>query len=199
MAANCVSRFDPMRLVAWHRRALFLFGAGCGPGLRVTERANLFVHDAGREQIRLRPNALIDGTVEVYRSGRLTVGRSFFLGRSRLYCAHSVTIGDYVLVSDQVTIMDSNLHPTRASRRRVIADAWSQGRFPDVYLDVPGSPVVIGDDVWIGYGAAILKGVTLGQGVIVGAGAVVTSDVPPWTVVAGNPARVIRELDPDER
>jgi acetyltransferase-like isoleucine patch superfamily enzyme len=55
-------------------------------------------------------------------------------------------------------------------------------------------PVVLGDDVWIGADATILKGVTIGDRAIVGAGAVVTSDVPADTVVAGNPARVIRTM-----
>ena len=60
-------------------------------------------------------------------------------------------------------------------------------------------PVLICDDVLIGCMAVILKGVTIGEGAIVGAGSVVTKDVPPWTIVAGNPARVIREIPEDER
>jgi acetyltransferase-like isoleucine patch superfamily enzyme len=52
--------------------------------------------------------------------------------------------------------------------------------------------VIIGNDVWIGANAVILKGVTIGDGAVVGAGAVVTSDVPPGAVVAGNPAKVIK-------
>jgi galactoside O-acetyltransferase len=55
-------------------------------------------------------------------------------------------------------------------------------------------PVRIGDKVWIGFGASILKGVNVGEGSVVGAKAVVTRDVPPYTVVAGNPARVVRQL-----
>lgn len=56
-----------------------------------------------------------------------------------------------------------------------------------------GGDVLIGDRVWIGYRAIILPGVTLGEGAVVGAGAVVTRDVPPFTIVAGNPARKIGE------
>jgi acetyltransferase-like isoleucine patch superfamily enzyme len=60
-------------------------------------------------------------------------------------------------------------------------------------------PVKINDRVWIGFNSIILKGVTIGEGGIVGAGSVVTKDVPPYTIVAGNPARVIREIPIDER
>ncbi|KAG0242659.1 hypothetical protein BGW41_003762 [Actinomortierella wolfii] len=59
-------------------------------------------------------------------------------------------------------------------------------------------PIKIGDDVWIGGGSVICPGVSIGNGSTVGAGSVVTKDVPPYTVVAGNPARVIRVLDPEE-
>jgi len=59
--------------------------------------------------------------------------------------------------------------------------------------------VRIEDDAWIGAGAFVLSGVTVGACAIVAAGAVVTRDVPPYTIVAGNPAVVVRELSPDER
>lgn len=55
-------------------------------------------------------------------------------------------------------------------------------------------PITIGDNVWIGGNAIVLSGVCIGEGSVVGAGAVVTSDVPPFTLVVGNPARVMRRL-----
>lgn len=58
------------------------------------------------------------------------------------------------------------------------------------------APIRIGSNVWIGDGVTICKGVTIGDNSVVGAGAVVTRDVPPNSVAAGNPARVVRELDP---
>jgi acetyltransferase-like isoleucine patch superfamily enzyme len=59
--------------------------------------------------------------------------------------------------------------------------------------------VKIEDKAWIGFNASILKGVTIGEGVVVAAGSVVTKSVPAWTVVAGNPARVTREIGAQER
>lgn len=58
-----------------------------------------------------------------------------------------------------------------------------------------GAPILIGDDVWIGAGSILLPGVTVGSGSIVGAGSVVTKDVPPRTISAGVPSRVVKELD----
>ena len=62
------------------------------------------------------------------------------------------------------------------------------------YLDIKSAPVVIEDHVWIGFNVAILKRVTIGKGAIIGAGSVVTQDVEPFTVVAGNPAKIIKQL-----
>ena len=90
-----------------------------------------------------------------------------------------VTIGDHVLIAPNVVITTSNHPLDPITRREPVGIA---------------SPVTIGDDVWIGANATILPGVTLGNNVVVGAGAVVTRDVPSNTLVAGVPARAIRDL-----
>lgn len=93
-----------------------------------------------------------------------------------------VTIGDYVMIGPNTSIITVN-HPLSPSkRRRHIGQA---------------KPVTIGDDVWIGAGCTILPGVTIGSNVVVAADAVVTRDVPGNCVVAGVPARVIREIEDD--
>ena len=65
-------------------------------------------------------------------------------------------------------------------------------------LDAGTYPVVIGNDVWIGHGAVILEGVSIGDGAVIGAGAMVTKNVEPYTIVAGNPARVLRKRFDDD-
>jgi acetyltransferase-like isoleucine patch superfamily enzyme len=101
----------------------------------------------------------------------------------------AVRIGRRVLIAGGVTIADYDGHPLDAADRRAgLTSAPDQIR-----------PVTIGDDVWIGQGAVILKGVTIGERAVVGAHAVVTRDVPADSVVAGNPAQVVRELRPRER
>ena len=61
-------------------------------------------------------------------------------------------------------------------------------------MDLAAAPIVIEDNVWIGKRAAILKGVHIGKGSIIGLGAIVTKDVPPYCIVAGNPARIVKTL-----
>ena len=181
---------DPLRWLALRQKMDFILQARCGRSLRVTHRAELLVHGPSAH-VSIGANVIIDGTLECYERGRLIIGDHVFVGRSRIYAAHSVRVGSYVLVSDGVCVMDSDLHPIDFRRRRELAAKIETRSFPDVYTEVAAAPVEIADDVWIGYGAAILKGVQLGRGAIVGAGSVVTSDVPPWTIVAGIPARPV--------
>ena len=190
---------NPSLFTTLHRLLWFWVCANVGKGLRVTHRSELFPHSATREQIKIGDYAVIDGTIEVYDRGRLTVGSHVFIGRSRIYCSSEVTIGNNVLISDGVCIMDSDLHPKSAGERKRIATQWALGIFPDVYAGVSNLPVIIGDDCWIGFGCAILKGVVIGKGAIIGAGSVVTENVPDQTVVAGNPAKFVRILRDDER
>ena len=199
MMNKLIRLLNPSKFVALHRNLQFRVAALCGAGLRVTERACIFPHQARRSAISIGENSCIDGTIEVYNDGVLSIGRNFFLGRSRLYCSGNMRIGDYVLISDNVAIMDGDLHPMQASDRRRAADQWSAGNFPHIPPAEDKSSIKIDDDVWIGYGVVILKGVSIGRGAIIGAGSIVTSDVPPWCIAVGSPARVIRELSEDER
>jgi acetyltransferase-like isoleucine patch superfamily enzyme len=82
-------------------------------------------------------------------------------------------IGDNCLIGPRVEIRDDDAHQVIGSVR--------------------AAPIIIGDNVWVGARATILKGATIGDGAIIAAGAVVTKDVPSRTIVGGNPARVIRE------
>jgi acetyltransferase-like isoleucine patch superfamily enzyme len=113
------------------------------------------------------------------------VGDRTFIGHNCGFnVARSIRIGRHCLLATSVQIIDMDGHPIEAEPRR-------SGEAPP--LDTI-APVVIGDDVWIGNGAMILKGVTVGDRAIVAARSVVTRDVPPDSIVAGNPARVVKEL-----
>jgi acetyltransferase-like isoleucine patch superfamily enzyme len=117
---------------------------------------------------------------------------------TRIWSGASIEIGNRVLISHSVNIFDNLTHPIRASQRHEqTKQVFTVGHPRDIFLD--DKPIKIGDDAWIGACAIIMRGVDVGQGGIVAAGAVVTKDVPAYSVVAGNPAVVVRELSPDER
>lgn len=91
-----------------------------------------------------------------------------------------VTIGDRTLIGYRTQILSNN--------HRI-----PNGRAPIFYAGHEGKPVLIGNDVWIGANCLILPGVTIGEGAVVAGGSIVTKDIPPFSIVAGNPARILKE------
>ena len=124
--------------------------------------------------------------------GEVMIGERCFLGASHLVCHTRITIGNDVIMSWGVTVVDHDSHALEwEDRSHDVAD-WTQG--VKQWNKVVVAPVIIGDKVWIGFGVSILKGVTVGEGAVIGANAVVTKSVPPYCVVAGNPARIVKRL-----
>jgi acetyltransferase-like isoleucine patch superfamily enzyme len=109
----------------------------------------------------------------------ITVGRAVFIGAQCAFTGHAaIDIADEVMIAHKVNIVTAG-HPVEPDiRRRYITAA----------------PVAIERNVWIGAAATVLPGVRIGADSVVGAGAVVTGDIPPATLVAGVPARVVRSL-----
>lgn len=119
--------------------------------------------------------------------GRVACGDYCFINRG-CYLAGDITLGHFVMLAANVAIVGGDHDITAAGRPLRFA-----GRGETL-------PVVIGDDVWIGHGAIILHGVTVGEGAVIAAGSVVTRDVPPYAIVAGSPARPLRQrLEGDAR
>jgi acetyltransferase-like isoleucine patch superfamily enzyme len=126
--------------------------------------------------------------------GQVTLGEYALVHGARIICDASVEIGDYALISWNVVLMDTYRVPFDVQGRREELER-AAGRNPRFLGgDVPARPIRIGANVWIGFEACIMPGVTIGEGAIVGARSVVTEDVAPHTIVAGNPARFIRDL-----
>jgi len=106
-----------------------------------------------------------------------------------------IDIGSHCLISWNVGIADSDFHPLEPAQRLIDTQALAP-----FFKDRPArpklktAPVRIADNVWIGMNAVILKGVTIGENSIVAAGSVVTKSIPPNTVVAGNPAVIVKEF-----
>lgn len=149
--------------------------------------------------VRIGDDSLIAGVlVAEAATSRIVIGNNVFVGGGALIdCLGQVTIEDDVLISYQVIIMDSDNHSLRASERIGDLKRWRNQEYD--WSRVNSVPVLIRSKAWIGARAIITKGVVIGEGGIVATGSVVTKNVPPYTIVAGNPARVIRELGPDER
>ena len=116
--------------------------------------------------------------IVIIKGGKLSLGHNSYMNESLIQCANSITIGDNCAIAGDVLIQDTDFHPL---------------------LDENGNPkpiskpIIIGNKVWICAKTTILKGVTIGDGAIIAAGAVVTKDVPAYCVVAGNPAKIVRE------
>ena len=127
--------------------------------------------------VRIGPGVLLAHDVGLHlrdRGAVLSIGEGSFVNhRSEIIAHERVEIGSHCLFAWDVQVMDSDSHRVDG--------------LPHT------APVVIGDRVWIGCRATVLKGVTIGDGAVVAACSVVTRDVPPRALVAGNPARVVRE------
>jgi acetyltransferase-like isoleucine patch superfamily enzyme len=123
---------------------------------------------------------------------RIVIGDDTFISRSVITAATSISLGNHVMVSWGCVITDHDSHSLDWRIRRRDIGLWRQGEKD--WSAVATQPVEIHDNAWIGVNSVILKGVTIGLGSVVAAGSVVTRDVAPFTLVAGNPARVLREL-----
>lgn len=113
--------------------------------------------------------------VRVLDGARLSLGSGYCADGVHIRCEAMISIGQGVAIARGVSIMDSDQH--------------------DIVGAAKTAPVTIGDKVWIGTGAIVLKGVTIGDGAVIAAGAVVSRDVPPGMLAAGVPARAVRPVE----
>jgi acetyltransferase-like isoleucine patch superfamily enzyme len=128
--------------------------------------------------------------------GNIRIGERCFVGPgSRVWSACSVSIGNYVLISHNVNIHDNISHSVRQDERRLEIDQVMPSlRMVSHEFDLKRAPLVIEDDVWIGFGASIIGGVRIGRGAIIGAGAMVTRNVAANAIVVGNPMRQVNTV-----
>lgn len=147
-----------------------------GDGLRA-ERGVRIVRLAESGVVRIGEGVLLAHDVQLHlrdRGAVIDIGAGTFVNhRTELVAHQSVRIGRDCLLAWDILVLDSDSHSVDGGART--------------------APVSIGDRVWIGCRATVLKGVTVGDGAVVAAGSVVVSDVPARALVAGNPARVVRE------
>lgn len=157
---------------------------------------------SGKKYLRIGKDCIVHASfIFESKEGLVSIGNHSYIGASTFISRSSITVGDNVTIAWGCTIYDHDSHSLNyMDRRKDIDDELRDIRNGDNFIlhkdwsNVNSAPITICDDAWIGMNCIILKGVTIGEGAIVGAGSVVTKDVPAWTVVAGNPARVVKKL-----
>jgi acetyltransferase-like isoleucine patch superfamily enzyme len=167
-------------------------------------RTDIYLHSIqGRGDLILGDDVLMDGRCSVKFAARfcesptLSIGDHTGIGHACSFTiGKRISIGRHCRIASNVFMFDASGHPVDPEARRA--------GLPPGDEDV--KPITVEDNVWIGRWAILYPGVTIGEGSVVAAGSVVTSDVPPYTVVAGNPARRLMALqapapgaDPEER
>jgi acetyltransferase-like isoleucine patch superfamily enzyme len=131
--------------------------------------------------------------------GRVTIGAFTCLNGVTIVANRSVRIGDNCLLAWGAVITDTSVpsHLSVARRREVLRKSVADPHRPPV-PESGAAAVVIDDNVWIGFDSVVLPGVHVGRGSVVGCKSVVDQDVPPYTVMVGNPARAVATLSPDD-
>ncbi len=139
-----------------------------------------FFIDNKKLSIKLEANSHIKSNVIIQGSGKLILGENSYISYNSIIGVNEyIEIGKNVMIAQNVSIRDTDHNFNRLD-------------IPMIEQGISTSPIIIEDDVWIGYGAIITKGVKIGKGAIVAAGAVVTKDVPNFAIVGGVPAKVIK-------
>jgi len=162
-------------LLTW----FYLLNVEKGKGVVCREKPSLLIK--GRlligNNVRIWSN-IQQTRLSVFGNAMMIIGKGTYINGARISAKEMVVIGCNCTIAPEVLIMDSDFHDLKDQNK-------------------PGAskPVIIDDHVWIANRATILKGVTIGKHSVVAAGSVVTKDVPPYTLVGGNPARVIKQLN----
>ena len=157
-------------------------------------------NDGPRDRIVIGEHCTLGAEFISLYGGKITVGENTYIGPgTSIQAKEHINIGKNVIIANNVILLDNNNHPTDPEMRlRMSAckDFINDELWSWKYAD--SAPVTVEDNVWIGRDARILKGVTVGKGSIVALGAIVTHDVPPYSIVAGNPAKVVKTIKNSE-
>jgi acetyltransferase-like isoleucine patch superfamily enzyme len=195
---DCCLR-NTSRLLSTAKAKLILQLLGCRYGCRLRVDGKILIRAREKHAIELGQNVTINSRpssnlvgltgctiLECFCGGRIAIGDNVGLSSVVFSSRSGISVGNNVLIGGNARVYDHDYHPTNPALRR--GDAVDRQKIETV-------PIVIGDDVFIGANAIILKGVHIGDRSVIGAGSVVTlKDIPPDSLVAGNPARIVRRL-----
>jgi acetyltransferase-like isoleucine patch superfamily enzyme len=165
-------------------------------GSNTQNNANVNIKCPNKSTIRIGDDCLIYGNIFTEtEEAKITIGNNVFIGNSTIFSVIGVTIEDDVLISSDCLIQDTDNHSMSRKVRKKDCNDWKTHAMQQ-WEFVEKKPIRICSGSWIGAKCIILKGVTIGEGAIVGAGSVVTKNVDPYTIVAGNPAKFIKNALP---
>lgn len=175
-----------------YKTAIFNKNAKLGKNTIFGAQSNC-INDGG--DIIIGNNCDIHAIISVKKNGVIKIGSfTTIRGNSVIGAVKQIEIGDYVIISNNVTIYDNNNHPISPVKRMEMCKSgfysnlwdWKYSRFSSIKIE---------DNVWIGERAVILKGVTIGKGSVIGCNSVVTKSIPPYSIAVGNPAVVVKSLE----
>jgi acetyltransferase-like isoleucine patch superfamily enzyme len=136
----------------------------------------------------------------VGEAGKISVGKYCILNGSTIICKKRITIGDHCMMAWGSVLtdswMDASLFPIEA--RRMLLKKTAEDPMRRYPFFGEASPIILEDNCWVGFDSVILPGVTLGRGCVVGCKTVISEDVPPYAVVTGSPARIVKYLAPND-
>lgn len=168
------------------KKLLFLNSYQAGKNFKLDISGGV-IGDKGK--IVIGNNVFLSGWL-ISDGGKIIVGNNTIINKNTIIRSlNLVKIGKYCDIANDCAIQDHNSRSLDYGERRKY---MLTGKFDEKVLN---SPVVIGDDVWIGRRVTILKGVTIGDRAILATNAVITKDVPSSSVAAGNPAKIVKKLD----
>ena len=153
-------------------------------------------------RVRVGRNSLVRGRLLALPNGRISIGDWCYVGeRSEIWSSASITIGDHVLIAHDVNILDNTSHSLDATERHAhFRTIMSEGLPADEasMAGIKSAPIVIEDDVWIGFGAVIFRGVRIGRGSVVAARSIVDHDVPADSLYRNDVTPILRSLERDD-
>lgn len=157
----------------------------------------------GKKYLSIGSEGIIGGSfIFETEEGYISIGNRVHIGGSIFICRSQITIEDDVTIAWGCTIYDHNSHSIYWNERK--KDTLQEYKDYQMcgnaiankdWSNVVSKEIIIHKKAWIGMNVIILKGVTIGEGAVVGAGSVVTKDVSPYTMVAGNPAQVVKNIE----